>query len=148
MANDKSMSWKASIIKVLDRSSEPMNCSDIALEVEKKGFRKAFGLNATPANSISTTINVSIANEGEDSPFVRSARGLYTLKRYLAYNQDHDEVDPAISPTSGIINALGMFWERSKVIWKAEPRLLGKQQLGAKQVDFCKQIGVYLLHDT
>lgn len=40
-----------------------------------------------------------------------------------------------------------MFWERSKVDWRTEPRILGKQQPESKPIDFCKQIGVYLLHD-
>lgn len=41
-----------------------------------------------------------------------------------------------------------MFWERSKVLWKTEPQLLGRQQQDSKPVDFGMQIGVYLLHDA
>ena len=142
------MSWKSAIENVLKTSSEPMNCSDIALEIEKRGFRKANALGATPANTISTIINLSLKNDGENSPFVRPARGLYNLKADLSHVLDEDEAEDVSSPVTGIINALGMFWERSKVLWKTEPRLFGKQQLGAKPVDFGKQIGVYLLHDA
>jgi hypothetical protein len=41
-----------------------------------------------------------------------------------------------------------MFWQRSKILWGPTPKLLGQQQGGSKQVDFCDQKGVYLLHDT
>jgi hypothetical protein len=33
------------------------------------------------------------------------------------------------------------------VLWKADPHLLGIQQLGAEAVNFQKQIGIYLLYD-
>ncbi|ODA67993.1 hypothetical protein A7A08_01162 [Methyloligella halotolerans] len=37
---------------------------------------------------------------------------------------------------------------RERVDWKASnPKLLGKQQAGASDVDFSSQVGVYLLHD-
>ena len=41
-----------------------------------------------------------------------------------------------------------MFWERSKVLWTPNPKILGQQQTNAVEVDFCDQKGVYLLHDA
>lgn len=147
--NKKTMSWKAAIEKVLEASATPMNCSDIALEVGKKKYRSADALGATPANTVSTVINVSLKNDGEQSPFFRADRGLYYLKMAGSLpSETEEDVNEAVSSVTGIINALGMFWERSKVLWKTEPRLLGQQQTGAKSVDFCKEIGVYLLHDA
>ena len=40
-----------------------------------------------------------------------------------------------------------MFWRRDEGEWNAVPRLLGMQRIGATPVDFCKQIGIYLLYD-
>jgi hypothetical protein len=40
-----------------------------------------------------------------------------------------------------------MFWKRDGVEWSASPKILGMQQIGAKVVDFSKQIGIYLLYD-
>ena len=41
-----------------------------------------------------------------------------------------------------------MFWQRDLVSWiTAKPRLLGRQGVGATDVDFAEQIGIYLLHD-
>jgi hypothetical protein len=40
-----------------------------------------------------------------------------------------------------------MFWQRSAVEWVSTPRLLGMQQIGATPVDFCGQLGIYLLYD-
>lgn len=50
--------------------------------------------------------------------------------------------------TTGLVNAFGMFWERSRVDWSQQPQLLGQQQLGASVVNFCNERGVYLLHET
>lgn len=46
-----------------------------------------------------------------------------------------------------IITSFGMFWQRNAVEWNATPKLLGIQQIGATPVDFCKQLGIYLLYD-
>ena len=46
-----------------------------------------------------------------------------------------------------IISSFGMFWRRDAVEWTATPKLLGMQQIGATPVDFCKQLGIYLLYD-
>jgi len=40
-----------------------------------------------------------------------------------------------------------MFWRKEAVEWVARPKLLGMQQIGATPVDFCEQLGVYLLYD-
>lgn len=40
-----------------------------------------------------------------------------------------------------------MFWRRDAVEWAATPKLLGMQEIGATPVDFCGQLGVYLLYD-
>lgn len=61
---------------------------------------------------------------------------------------EEDLPETASSPVTGIINAFGMFWERSKVRWEARPRIFGQQQAGATPVDFCDQKAVYLLHDS
>jgi hypothetical protein len=41
-----------------------------------------------------------------------------------------------------------MFWDRSKILWEAQPRILGQQQAGSTEVNFCEEKGVYLLHDS
>jgi hypothetical protein len=122
---------------------------DIAEEIAERGYRDRDELGATPANTVVATIGYSLREEGDSSPFVRAARGYYSLRRpTLPVAPVEEESDATISPFSGIINALGMFWERSKVVWRTEPRLLGKQQQDSVPVDFGKQIGVYFLHDA
>ncbi|MGR0481220.1 MAG: GIY-YIG nuclease family protein [Candidatus Electronema sp. V4] len=46
-----------------------------------------------------------------------------------------------------IITSFGMFWRRESIEWTVKPKLLGMQQIGATPVDFCKQLGIYLLYD-
>jgi hypothetical protein len=40
-----------------------------------------------------------------------------------------------------------MFWRKDAVEWSSSPKLLGMQQIGVTPVDFCKQLGIYLLYD-
>ena len=54
---------------------------------------------------------------------------------------DEDEVQYEI------ISSFGMFWRRDAIEWTSSPKILGMQQLGAKPVDFHKQLGIYLLYD-
>jgi hypothetical protein len=50
--------------------------------------------------------------------------------------------------TTGLINALGMYWSRDKINWNTgSPKLLGRQAAGSEPVDFSDQRGVYLLYD-
>lgn len=46
-----------------------------------------------------------------------------------------------------IITSFGMFWRKEFIEWNSMPKLLGMQQIGSKAVDFCKQLGIYLLYD-
>jgi len=46
-----------------------------------------------------------------------------------------------------IVSSFGMFWHKDAVEWVSTPKLLGMQQIGATPVDFCKQLGIYLLYD-
>jgi hypothetical protein len=48
---------------------------------------------------------------------------------------------------TGAMRSFGMFWQRDLVVWSGKARLLGRQGLGALEVNFADQIGVYLLHD-
>lgn len=40
-----------------------------------------------------------------------------------------------------------MYWSRDAVEWVRSPRILGKQYGGSTLVNFCDQVGVYLLYD-
>lgn len=83
-------------------------------------------------------------------------KGLFTLKDYMDQSVDesqfkeNDEKNTGDEPPPGyhLINAFGIHWRREKVLWKSTPQLLGVQQLGAAEVDFTQQIGIYLLHDS
>jgi hypothetical protein len=143
------MEWKQAISTVLQDASEPMHYTDIAEEVARRGLREPGDLGATPANTVAAAIGYSIRSDGDRSPFVRVSSGYYALKssQGVVASPEESENGP-VSTRFGIINALGMFWMRSKVLWKAEPALLGKQQQDANPVDFAKQIGVYFLHDN
>lgn len=143
------MEWKQAVLTVLQGASEPMHYTDIAEEVARQGLRGSGELGATPASTVATTIGNSFRQDGDRSPFVRVSPGYYSLRgAQPAAPTPEESEDTSGAARSGIINALGMFWMRSKVMWKSEPALLGKQQQDASPVDFAKQIGVYFLHDN
>lgn len=131
-----------------------MHYTAIAEEIAARKLR-GDDLGATPANTVATVITVSMRDEGTNSPFVRVERGVYGLRAKV---QDEESSHPApdttigapeiSSETTGLVNAFGMFWDRTKVAWAAQPKILGQQQAGSNPVDFCDQRGVYLLHDA
>jgi hypothetical protein len=139
------LGWKEAIVKVLEEASEPMHYVEISEAMTTDGLRTTIG--ATPAASVAATISMSMRDQGERSPFVRVSRGLYALRRAA-------DVSSALAPPlveedeTGFVNAFGMYWKRSSVLWKrTSPQLFGQQQVGSEPVDFCQQNGVYLLHD-
>jgi hypothetical protein len=139
------LGWKEAIVAVLTAADTPMHYVEIARQIYERGLRTE--QTATPADTVASTLAQSFKYEGEQSPFIRVSRGIYGLRSV-------QREAPAIaqrelaesSPVTGLVNALGMFWDRAKVHWKTEPNILG-QQAGSKPVNFCEQRGVYLLHD-
>jgi hypothetical protein len=145
------MDWKTAIQSVLQNAPDPMHYSDIANEIAERGLRDRDELGATPASSVAAIIVSSLKSEGDASPFIRTSRGYYALRSTLkeaAAAAEEDLPESASSSIRGVVNAFGTFWERSKVLWNTQPRLLGQQQTSSKPIDFADQKGVYLLHDA
>jgi hypothetical protein len=144
------LGWKEAIVKVLSDAKKPMHYVDIGKQIFEDGLREQ-GETATPGASVAAIIAQSFSNDGANSPFVRVARGIYALRSGESTSPQIAQAELAETESSditGVINAFGMFWDRLKVKWESDPRILGQQQAGAKAVDFCAQKGVYLLHDS
>ena len=140
------MSWREAVLAVLEGSSEPMHYADIAEAIVERGLRSDVG--ATPAATVNSTISTSIQNDRFQSPFRRVSRGFYALAHTsLAAETPATAMVDDEAEDTGLINAFGMYWARAFVLWTSMPKILGQQQLGSDQVDFCGQRGVYLLHD-
>lgn len=138
------LGWREAIERVLQGRSEPLHYTEIAEAIAEQGLRSEFG--ATPANSVNATISVSLQND-LNSPFQRVGRGLYTLRSGANAELRSNEATIEEADDTGLINAFGMYWARSNVLWMPNPRILGQQQPGSTPVDFVGQRGVYLLHD-
>ncbi len=143
--------WKDAIVKVLTDQGEAMHYTDIAEVIADRQLRTALG--ATPASSVNSIISVSLRDDA-GTPFYKAGRGLFGLKIQqalvppsVAPAADAGEEEAVDADDTSIINALGMFWLRQNVYWKAQPSILGRQQVGADTIDFSAQRGVYLLHD-
>lgn len=149
---DTELEWKDAIVRVLETTKTPMHYADIAEQIFELGLRKE--PIATPAATVAAFIARSFKNEGEQSPFIRLSRGVYSLRGnasapVIAEKEAQELADPdSADEITGLVNAFGMFWERDKVLWETDPRILGQQQPGARPVNFCAERGVYLLHDS
>lgn len=140
------ISWEQAIIKVLEKSSEPMRYAEIADKISADGIRKSLG--ATPAATVVSVISQSIKKNGNNSPFIRLVRGTYWLREHGDNVEDAgNENDEIASEAGGLIRAFGMYWDRSEIHWGQVPKVLGRQVPSEKSVDFSKQTGVYLLYD-
>jgi hypothetical protein len=108
---------------------------------------------ATPAATVNAQISSSIKHDGA-SPYVRVAKGTFAMVKSTTKAPPKKE---KLTPTEyesdeseeqyEIVSSFGMFWRRNAIHWIGNPKLLGMQQLGATPVDFCKQLGIYLLYD-
>ena len=96
--------------------------------VDHKGSAPA----AVAASTLSTHIK-------EGSRVTRVGKGLYTLANKPISDDGARDV---------IVACFGMFWEREPIDWRTIPQLSGMQFTGSDPVDFCDQLGVYLLYDS
>lgn len=140
------MPWKDAIEKTLQDAGQALHYKTIAEEIANKKLRTKLG--ATPARTVGAIISISIKNDGEDTPFLKTNSGMYMLKKRAAeLEREEKEEEPEEDVDRRIVRCVGMYWHHSKVSWRTKPRILGQEQQGAKEIDFSNQIGVYLLHD-
>lgn len=147
------LTWNQSIEKVLSASLAPLHYREITDQIIAGGFRKNLG--ATPAATVNAQISNSIKHEGSRSPYIRIARGTFALAKRsgLTPAATADQTLSSVEDPEGleeqydIITSFGMFWRRNLIDWVGAPKLLGMQQIGATPVNFCKQVGIYLLYD-
>lgn len=157
MLND--LKWKEAIIKVLEEEKKALHYTDIAEFIAERGYRKSLG--ATPQDTVSSIVTTDINTLREKSIFAKVDKGIYILRKFL---DDHsqlltdEETEIQIGEKTSqkrtqtennkVINAFGVYWDRNLIHWKTTPDLLGIQQIGASEVNFKDQIGIYLLHDN
>lgn len=145
MAKDRT--WEEAISEVLCHADTALHYSEIADQILAAKLKRSVG--ATPANTVASILSSSLS--GKKSPFLRLGKGLYTVKEKSIPTQDLVEENISVKVSentdTGALRAFGMFWRRDHVGWSGPPRLLGRQGLGAVEVNFASQVGAYLLHD-
>ncbi len=149
------LKWKEAIEKVLNEEKKQLHYTEIAELIAERGYRTSLG--ATPQDTVSANLTTDINTKKDKSIFAKTAKGYYILRKFLSQTEDNstDESEPEIvnnkivtKDNHKIINAFGIYWNRNLVHWKSTPDLLGIQQIGATEVNFKDQIGIYLLHDN
>jgi hypothetical protein len=143
------LTWRKAIEKVLSQAPGAMHYQKITDKIIEDGLRSNLG--ATPASTVYSVLIMAIKNEGAKCPFQRIGPGLFVWKAKAGITQqvsiaaEGPEQEEEVQYE--IISSFGMFWRRDAIEWVATPRILGMQQIGAKPVDFHKQLGIYLLYD-
>jgi hypothetical protein len=147
------LKWKEAIERVLNEEKKQLHYTEIAELIAERGYRKSLG--ATPQDTVSAQLSTDVKKI--DSIFAKTDKGYYILRKFLNQtdNNSTDDNEPEIindkivtKDNHKIINAFGIYWNRNLVHWKSQPDLLGIQQIGATEVNFKDQIGIYLLHDS
>ena len=149
----KELTWREAIDRVLGSAPTPLHYKEITDRIIADGSRAKLG--ATPAATVNAQISASIKHDGDNSPYIRVAKGIFSLAKpiNLQTSSIKDKLTPEIDESEeseeqyDIVSSFGMFWRRDLIQWSATPKLLGMQQIGATPVDFYKQLGIYLLYD-
>ncbi|MDO5704296.1 MAG: GIY-YIG nuclease family protein [Paracoccus sp. (in: a-proteobacteria)] len=95
-------------------------------------------------------MTTSLNNEGAASPFLKTEPGKFILKASSGEVVDQKTAEDSennVDDSIPVVKSAGIFWNASRVDWKAKPKLLGQQQAGSYTVDFSEQIGIYILYD-
>ncbi|MES2338559.1 MAG: HTH domain-containing protein [Pseudomonadota bacterium] len=145
-AKQQDLTWEEAIVQVLRRSDGAMHYADIAADVATQRLKRTIGAN--PAATVASVLSRALSDP--ETPFLRVGKGEYTLKNKPSVEASEDAgviQSPGEESDTGALKAFGMFWRRSEVLWSGRPKLLGRQQIGAADVNFAEQVGVYLLHD-
>ena len=149
----QNLKWRQAIDAVLAASPTPLHYKDITERIIAEGYRTDLG--ATPAATVNAQISALIKKEGATAPYIRVAKGTFTLARKTSIQTPTMAAGPADAVDDpddteeqyDIITSFGMFWRRNAIEWSSKPKLLGMQQIGATPVDFANQLGIYLLYD-
>lgn len=148
------LKWKEAIVKVFEEEKKALHYIEIAEIIAEKQYRISLG--ATPSDTVSASITTDMNTNKHKSLFARVDKGVYILRKFL--NDETQVIDGSTTrplpieeslpkDKLRIINAYGIYWSRHHVYWKRNPDLLGVQQLGATEVNFKNQRGIYLLYD-
>jgi len=138
-------SWKNAIIAILTESKEPLHYHEITERILTRGLKTTSG--ATPDATVNAHISASIKHDGIASPFLRVAKGTFTLRPNGAVAAAEPVIEQEVETSDEVIRAFGIHWQREHIVWRRQPRLYGRQQVAAKSVDFSGQRGVYVLSD-
>ncbi|MSU79845.1 MAG: hypothetical protein EXS16_17375 [Gemmataceae bacterium] len=145
------LTWRKAVEKVLSESPAAIHYTKIVEKIGQEKLRSNLG--ATPAATVISALVTAIKKEGNDCPFQKVGKGLYIWKTNAGItgttpiSAQIDGPEEEEESQYDIISSFGMFWRREAIEWIPTPRILGMQQLGAKVVNFHKQLGIYLLYD-
>jgi len=156
------LSWLEAAEKVLLEAKCALHYTEISKLILEKNYLTTDS--PTPHQTINSILNTDINKNKDKSKFVKVGSGEYILRIFVDDNNQllidsttgintasktKSQKDATGEYENRIINAYGIYWNRNLVDWeKTLPDLLGIQQIGASNVNFKEQKGIYLLHDN
>lgn len=149
----KQLTWEQAISRVLEEVDAPLHYIEITDRIVARELRTSLG--ATPAATVASVLSTTIKRDADRAPWIRLGKGTYGPASWapsgeqgaadsskVAASEEQDQEEQY-----AVVSSFGMYWSRDAVEWARSPRILGKQYGGATQVNFCDQVGVYLLYD-
>ena len=131
--------------KKLSTFSEPATIVELTAEFV---MDDQCDLGAMPLRAVTNSIENAIRTGGDSCPILKVETG-YILKDkdpdiLLDFPKEKSIAQRNSEAKSGIITCFGYGWDRDFVFWCPRPKLLGYQYI--TPIDFCDQIGIYVLH--
>src|ERR1035438_8209375 len=100
-------SWKSAIVTILGESKEPLHYHEITERIMTRGLKTTSG--ATPDATVNAQISSSIKRDGTASPFLRVAKGTFTLRSNGAVAVE-PVIEPEVETSDDVIRAFGIHW--------------------------------------
>lgn len=132
---------------VLSEAEKPLDIEEIAVQLAERGHISDFGV--MPRKLICSIIEDAITNEGDQSPFVRTERGVFISRKMATSEQiqiSRSLPSGEISDLRSIFTCCGEVWSRDiSAANQIQVNLIGCQHQQSPKINFSKQIGVYAL---
>src|SRR5712672_272474 len=94
-------SWKNAIVTILTESKEPLHYHEITERILTRGLKATTG--ATPDATVNAQISASIKHDGATSPFLRVAKGTFTLRPAQGVTPPQTVIEPEIETSADVI---------------------------------------------
>lgn len=154
--------WPLISYKILYEEGASLHVSEIVTLAHQRGLISDSVDIKKEVEVLTKILRFLTKNRNKKSPFRRHDRNVYSLRSLKDGYEILSGLKPLLIPDTQeteakvreskepfltLIKAIGMYWERSLIEWKAEPDLFGIANHSEKAINFNSQRGIYILYD-